>query len=96
MRNMRTTVAASIPAKTKGKYSIVPTTIDEVQRLRDELAVNLHKLQSVLSETESALRGFFQLPQPDFLLPTVEDCERGLNRATFEMFKALIDSWSEL
>lgn len=67
----------------------------EVQRLRDEFAVNLHKFQTVLAETESAVHGVFQLPQPDFSLPTLDQCLSGLPYEVYEPFKSLIESWSE-
>ncbi|CDS38073.1 dynein heavy chain [Echinococcus multilocularis] len=68
----------------------------EVQRLRDEFAVNLHKFQSVLVETESALHGVFQLPQPDFPLPTMQQCLGGLPPEVFEPFRSLVDRWNAI
>ncbi|KAL5967709.1 Dynein heavy chain 10 axonemal [Taenia solium] len=66
----------------------------EVQRLRDEFAVNLQKFQSVLTETESALHGVFQLPEPEFPLPTMQQCLAGLPAEQFEPFRSLIDKWN--
>ncbi|KAL5105240.1 Dynein heavy chain 10 axonemal [Taenia crassiceps] len=66
----------------------------EAQRLRDEFAVNMQKFQSVLTEIESALHGVFQLPEPDFPLPTMQQCLAGLPSEQFELFRSLVDSWN--
>lgn len=92
----RSTIVSSSLISIKGTESLGKIESGEIQRLRDEFAVNLYKFQSVLNETESALLGVFQLPQPDFPLPALEACVVGLDEDIFEQFKKLIDSWSEL
>ncbi|VDM01560.1 unnamed protein product, partial [Schistocephalus solidus] len=68
----------------------------EMQRLRDEFGVNLHKFQSVLLETSSALKGVFNLPMPDFELPTMQAVLDGLDRDLYEKFALLINSWDQV
>ncbi|VDN10327.1 unnamed protein product [Dibothriocephalus latus] len=68
----------------------------EMQRLRDEFGVNLHKFQSVLMETSSALKGVFNLPMPDFELPTMQQVLDGLDRDLYEKFALLINSWDQV
>ncbi|VDO02037.1 unnamed protein product, partial [Rodentolepis nana] len=90
----RSTVLSTSKASIHRTDSLAKIGSGEIQRLRDEFAVNLNKFQGFLSETESALLGVFQLPQPDFPLPSLEECVGGLDDETFEQFKLLIDSWN--
>lgn len=68
----------------------------EMQRLRDEFGVNLHKYQSVLAETESALTGVFNLPMPNFRLFTMEEIQVGLSNDDYEKLALLINSWGKV
>lgn len=91
------TVNVSTTEAAEGEVEkVAQAATGEVQRLRDEFAVNLQKFQSVLTETESALHGVFQLPEPEFPLPTMQQCIAGLPSEQFEAFRSLIDSWSKL